>query len=319
MQNIERYFGYKVVLTDKLDPARVSVLKEKAELIMALNAFSEDDFVVYFHQLTLMPNDDHFSNNFQLEEKIKRLDLSFSVNKKQIKNGKIKLYNFLIKDNAEPSNYKEFGHAHSINYMIQGSALKGRYGFRNEIVTFVHKELRRDHRKLKVSMACQPTDFFREQLTNQKDMHLTQLDFKLESKHVHLLKAKTNYSAIPKHKGDMIVNNTYINNGQAGAMGENAKTDNSTFNQQVNSGLDLNEMVSALGKLRQAMKATAEDNNIEQDKALSAITFAEDAAKEGDEAKTLEYLKKGGKWAFEVSEKVGTTVLSAYLKATLGL
>lgn len=319
MQNIERYFGYKVVLTDKLDPARVSVLKEKAELIMALNAFSEDDFVVYFHQLTLMPNDKHFSSNFQLEEKIKRLDLSFSVNKKQVKNGKIKLYNFLLKDNKEPSNYREYGHAHSINYMIQGSALKDRYGFRNEIVTFVHKELRSDHRKLKVSMACQPTDFFKEQLTNQKDTHLTQLDFKLESKHVYLLKAKKNESKIPEHKGDMTVNNTFINNGQAGSMGENATTNNSTFNQQVNSGLNLDEMVGALAKLRQAMKATAEDDNIEQDKALSAITLAEDAAKEGDEKRTLEYLRKGGKWALEVSEKVGTTILTAYLKATLGL
>lgn len=319
MQNIERYFGYKVVLTDELDPVRVAILQEKADYIKEMQSYSDDEFVVYFHQLSLMPNDEHFSSSFQLEEKIKRLDLSFSVNPKQVRNGKIKLYNYLLKSD-EPSNYKEIAHAHQISYMIQGSALKNRYGFRNEIVTFVNKKLRKDHRKLKVSVQCRPTEHFKEYLTNKKDMHLTQIDFKLDSREVSLLKGTNGNKKEPKEKGvKNVTNNTYINNGVAGAMGETASSTNSTLNQQVNSGANLGEIVSALEKLKKAMKATIDDSDEEQEKSLSVITLAHNEAKQGNEKEALGFLKKGGKWAFEVSEKIGTQVLSAYIKTELGL
>ncbi|EKO3774675.1 hypothetical protein [Vibrio metschnikovii] len=318
MQNVERYFGYKVVLTDQLDPVRLAVLKEKAEYIMEMNSFTENEFVVYFHQLSLIPVEEHFSNSFNLEEKIKRLDLSFAVNPKQVRNGKIKLYNYLLKRSGDPSNFREISHAHAINYMIQGVALKEMHGFRNEIVTFVNKTLRKDHRKLKVSLSCRPTDHFKDYLTNQQDIHLTQIDYKLDSKSVRLLKGKRKNKELAKSVGVINVNN-YTNNGVVGQMGQEVSAVSSTFNQQMNSGNNLSDFLDALNKLKNEMKVCISEGDEEQEESLSAITLALGQAKQGNETQAIEYIKKSGKWALGISEKIGTTILSAYIKSELGL
>ncbi|WP_305965862.1 hypothetical protein [Marinobacter salsuginis] len=320
MQNIEKYFGYRVILTDELDPARVEVLKEKAERIRALNDFSEDEYVVYFHQMTLLPLSDHFAADLTIEKKIHRLDLNFAVNQKQVRNGKIKLFNFLL-DEDYSREIKQISHAHAINYMLQGSALENKYGFRNEIVTFVDKTLRKDHRKLKVSVTCRPTDEFKKVIHKEVDSHLTQIDFKLESRNVKLLDRKVRKKHIIENKeGDVIVSKTtYINSGQVGAQGDNATSSRSTFNQQVISSADMVALLAELPKLRAALKAVAEPDNREQDKVIGTISMAEEAAEKGDQEGVMKYLKSSGKWALETSEKIGTAVLTAYIKDGLGI
>ena len=319
MQNIEKFFGYKVLLTDELDPARIEVLKEKAEKIRALNDFSEEEYVVYFHQMSLVALDDHFSSHLVIEEKVQRLDLNFSVNPKQVKNGKIKLYNFLM-DAPAMRGVREMRHSHAINYMLQGEALANKYGFRNEIVTFVAKNLRQDHRKLKVSVTCRPTEEYKRLIHKNVESHLTQIDFKLKSKNIKLLSKEIKKNeCIKEDGGERIVNNIYTNNGQVGAQGDNASTTHSTFNQQVNSNIDLAEVKSELTRLRTALKAIADDDNPDQDKAIGAITMAVEAADEGNQDKVIKYLKSSGEWALKTSEKIGTSILTAYMKATMGI
>jgi len=318
MQNIQRYFGYEVCLMDELDPVRLSVLKEKAEKIRALHDFSEQNYNVYFHQLSLIPDTRHFSSYLSIEEKILKLDLTFSVNQKQVKNRKIKLFNFLL-DSEYTKDVKKFFTADLISYALTGSMLKNEYGFRNEIVTFVAKSLRKDHRKLKVSVSCQPTELMRGILTKKIDAHLTQVDFRLDGKNVSLLYKKVSNSFTQlEHKG-YIVMNKYINHGQVVAQGENALGIGNTLNQQQAIPLaEMQQLRAELILLRKQLKAMADTENVLHDMTLGEIASAQVAIENNDSNTAIEHLKKCGQWALETSQIIGTTLLTTYLQGYMG-
>jgi hypothetical protein len=108
--------------------------------------------------------------------------------------------------------------------------------------------------------------------------------------------------------------------GQVGAQGPGAQAHNMTFQQVWNQGqgdIDLPHLAADLVKLRSAMKAEA--TLPEHDTAVGAVAAAETAAKQGDGPTVIQHLKSAGKWALDTATKIGTTVASAALKASLGL
>jgi len=46
---------------------------------------------------------------------------------------------------------------------------------------------------------------------------------------------------------------------------------------------------------------------------------AEDAARNGNKNKVCNHLKSTGKWAFETTTKIGTSVAAAAIKTSMGL
>jgi hypothetical protein len=108
--------------------------------------------------------------------------------------------------------------------------------------------------------------------------------------------------------------------GTAFAVGPYAKAQDITFIQiwnQVEKTIDLTRLVEELGLLRQEMKMKATEQ--EHDIAVGAVAIAEQAAKAGNGPKALESLKSAGKWALELSEKIGIGVATAAIKTALGL
>ena len=108
--------------------------------------------------------------------------------------------------------------------------------------------------------------------------------------------------------------------GQAGAVGPGAHAHDIIFNQvwnQLSREIDIANLTEELTVLRKAMKKDAE--TLEHDTAVGEIAVAETAAKANDGPKALEHLKKAGKWAFGVAEKIGTTLAAEALKKALGL
>ena len=55
------------------------------------------------------------------------------------------------------------------------------------------------------------------------------------------------------------------------------------------------------------------------DVAIGEVAAAQTAAAEGNGAKALEHLRNAGRWALDVSTKVGIGVATAALKTALGL
>jgi hypothetical protein len=108
--------------------------------------------------------------------------------------------------------------------------------------------------------------------------------------------------------------------GQAGAMGPNSRANHMTFQQiwnQVQGSVELPQLASELERLQSALRSEAKEP--EHEIAIGAVAAAEAAAKRGNGAKTLEYLKKAGSWAFDVATKIGTDMAAAALKSSMGV
>jgi hypothetical protein len=91
-----------------------------------------------------------------------------------------------------------------------------------------------------------------------------------------------------------------------------------TFNQiwnEIKESVDLPKLVAELATLREQMKKEAV--TVEHDAAVGDISKAEQAAKAGDGAKAVEYLKSAGRWAFDNATKIGTTLAAEVLKKSL--
>ena len=111
----------------------------------------------------------------------------------------------------------------------------------------------------------------------------------------------------------------YEISGQAGAVGRYAHAHDININQLVKivSEIDLPKLADELSKLRREMGNTADTP--EHHLSTGEIAAAEIAAKNAKGPQALEHLKKAGKWAFEVAEKIGTPLASSALKSALGL
>jgi hypothetical protein len=103
--------------------------------------------------------------------------------------------------------------------------------------------------------------------------------------------------------------------GQVGAVGPDAHVHGNTF-QQIQGGLDLPRLAEELARLRTVMEDQAAGKP-EQDKALDAMVAAEKAAIQGDGLAVLKHLKRAGRWALDVAEKIGVAVAVEALKRAM--
>lgn len=81
---------------------------------------------------------------------------------------------------------------------------------------------------------------------------------------------------------------------------------------QTNEGFDLQVLAKELEKLREKLLQEAKEP--EQVIMASEVAQAEIAAKEGDESKTFEHLKKAGTWVMEVAKSIGVPLAIEALK-----
>lgn len=179
MQNMEKYFGFRVDIDDELDPVRIEALHDAAEKVIATYGFNPEEYFVYFHQLSIEPEENHFGINGGLCNRLKRIELGFSVNLKQRRLRRIKLFNFLL-DMKSNDQIKRTGGVDEIRYYLPCEYIANNLGFRNEIVTFISKDVRIDHRKIKVSVVAYPTDAYAQQLKTNPGSRLTKLDYKFQ-------------------------------------------------------------------------------------------------------------------------------------------
>jgi len=113
---------------------------------------------------------------------------------------------------------------------------------------------------------------------------------------------------------------TYINKGQAGAMGDGARSDNNTFIQGAAAleGIDLKALATELARLRASLKKDSEAHE-DADEVISEVAKAEKAAKVGDAASVMSALKGAGSWALETATKIGVTVAAKAIEKSIGM
>lgn len=84
---------------------------------------------------------------------------------------------------------------------------------------------------------------------------------------------------------------------------------------QTNEGFDMPALAKELETLRIALLQEASEP--EQIVMASEVAHAEKAAKEGDESKTLEHLKKAGDWVLEIAIRIGVPLASEAFKKAM--
>jgi hypothetical protein len=180
LQTLVRYFGFRVELTEELDPARLEVLRAEASRIISLEDYKQDpdQFFVYFHQLGIILNETHFAHTTRFEARVESVRLTFERNQKQHRNREIRFYNFLL-DDMEPPGIRCIPFDDMVIYEIDGRYLAEKGAFRNHLITFVSKTLRRDFRKIKVSVQVYPTALYDARL-RKKGSKVTRLDLRYD-------------------------------------------------------------------------------------------------------------------------------------------
>lgn len=318
MQNMERYFGFEISVLDELDPVRVEVLRNRAEKIVAQHDFNLDEYFVYFHHASLRrTKEEHFGLDGGVAARLKKLELTFGINEKQQRTKGIKIFNYLL-DEDSPSAIKWSGDVESVTFHISGDYLAEHLGFRNELITFISRKVKKRHRKLKISVVAYPTEEFSRHITNRNtDRHLTQLDYHFKAPPVILRSPRFRNALLSNQshqKGDTIMGdqNNFSGPTQAAAVGSQA-TATGTTNQQVNlNSLDTRALQEQLAQLQKALEARA--STPEQKAEVAAIAQAQIAAAKGDKGGVLSQLEKVGKWTLVAAKEVGVGLVVEVLK-----
>lgn len=121
-------------------------------------------------------------------------------------------------------------------------------------------------------------------------------------------------------------NYTIYGHVQAGAFGNEAQAGDVNFkNSGIGEGNDLATLFADLSKLRAELKHLSkevEGDEVEEakyDKAIGLVTFAQEALKNNDQSKALEYLKQTGRWVLDIAEKIGVGVAVGVIKRAIGM
>lgn len=112
----------------------------------------------------------------------------------------------------------------------------------------------------------------------------------------------------------------YVNEGGVvGAMGDNARADQSTFTQNVGVEFSSDEMAKLVDELERLKAALVSEGSTNSLSAAAAISEAKDSAASQNSSALVTSLKKAGKWAFDVATKIGVAAAAAAIKKAAGL
>ena len=83
MQNMKKYFGFEVKVSNFLHPEDFSIIKDRLVSFANSEGLDLDQYRVYLHQLVILANESHFGLGGGLPARVENVLLKFSVNYKQ--------------------------------------------------------------------------------------------------------------------------------------------------------------------------------------------------------------------------------------------
>lgn len=299
MQNMERFFGFKVRINSDLDPEDEAILRARATEIVDVEKIDLSEYYVYLHQLVIKAKEDHFNIAGGLSQRIKKLNIEFHVNEKQRRNNDIRFMNHIIKTGV-PEEVRPYFQPDWIGYDIPVGYFAKTSWFQNAIIAFVRKEMRSSHKKIKVIVTTEPTSSFEAILQSKRSVDAaTQLDLRFEGSVQLKLPLEGNTSMSDDSKSSSMIFNNY---GTVGAFGTNASANDFVQNSAVlNEFGALANHARSVGQLEEAEK----------------IEAAIDAMKQKKTMKAIEYLKKFGGWTLETANKLGMVAASEAIKSAI--
>jgi hypothetical protein len=163
MQKLQTYFGVRVVLTPDLDPIRLDAVQDRVQIIRQRYDYNVDEYHLYLHTLRIWAEDSHFGVAGGLSQRLKCLGITFSVNPKQQSEKEIKFLNDEAV-NRLPPGVTLAAHPYEVTFSLDGRFFDEQQAFNNELIAFVRKTVKPNHRKIRAAVWAEPTPLFAERL-----------------------------------------------------------------------------------------------------------------------------------------------------------
>ena len=315
MQNMEKYFGFRVRVSDFLEPEDYNVVKNKIAAILAQHAEATTQYRVYLHQLVLEARPTQFGITGGLSARVNNVRLCLSINKKQRRTGDIKFMNYRFERelNEQVSHHYL---AHEILYTISPKYFEEHGYFQNTLVTLVRIGMREQHKKIKVRVSVDPTSELVERLNRKEQVDsetMLDIDFRKarEFNRQTKLFIHPEEPAMSKEEGAAPRVSIKAKNIGAVVTDPNAST---TVN-IANSDVAIDHL---LHELRVVAKSLHDDppNGVEPEDIEIVDSVIADAP---NDRGSFGKLITAGKWLGKRADKLGMTLLTEYLKQQAGL
>lgn len=279
------------------------MFKVRALEALDLEKMLPEDFFVYFHQLSILAEEEHFGVGGGLSGRVKEITATFNVNKKQRESKKIRFINHVYTPEVSEDITPWYDDA-EVGYIIPSSYFKGKLFFSSALITFVSKELRRvEHRKIKATISARPTPNFAPVLKTQRSQtSSTSLDINFK-KSIQLSLPVDQEAWQPMSEEERMFSQS-LSIGTVNVHGAASFGSGDINLRDLN--LDLRRLLHQLASDGEASAEQTAD--LEQ-----ALEHLES----GDEKSFKEKMKSVAMWIGKKAENVGLSALDAYIKSQI--
>lgn len=329
MTNIERFFGLAIKVSDDVEPARLAILQERAQFILSQLEYDPSDYTVYYHQLHWRARPNHFGLGPNLADRIRKICLAFDVNQKQRRTGAIKLFNHMVEQDLPPGIIRE-SDSEQVHFFVEERYFSDRREFRSELITLIHKRVRRDHRKIKLTVTVEPTEGLSRKLHDHAKDRVTRLDLmfirrleqgslrvakrELESRRLRSHRRQSTETQIgsPEMTGEGKFTNQFNFHGPTNVVSANT-AQNFTQTASLASLLSDASLRSQLMRDIEIVRTQARvEGRAEAD--LEALSEASQAVSDSDEPRMIQAMRKTGAWLLDLGTRVGAGMLVEVLR-----
>ncbi|MCG8039094.1 MAG: hypothetical protein JAZ19_18895 [Candidatus Thiodiazotropha taylori] len=321
MQNMQRYFGFKVMVSDFLEPTDYQLIRNKLSELIDCGKIDVEKYKIYLHQLVLAASTTHFGVSGGIEKRVSNIFLKFCINQKQRRRGDIQFVNHIFSKELREDN-RHFYLPYEIGYTIPPNFFAEREWFQNVLVTLVRTGLREDYKKIKVKVSAEPAEGYLESIyRKEKANSETRLDLKFNkvvefNRQTRLfIDHQSNANPEERHMKDpKEPTSTTINVSGGSVTGLNVNSPGAIqLNTTTISGNEeiLRHFLQELRTLLTDEVASAPEKDI------GVIEGVIAEAPKNPQA--IERLKTTGKWFGKSAEKIGLSLLTSYLKGELNL
>lgn len=323
MQNMEKYFGFRVRVSDFLEPEDYEVIKEKVAYILAREPNEETQYRVYMHQMVLDAKPTQFGVSGGLSGRVKNVYLRFSINPKQRTTGDIKFMNYRFEKELHES-VAHYYLPYEIGYTLQPSYFTDeREYFQNTLITLVRIGMREQHKKINIRVSVEPSAQLFEKLvrSEQADTETKiNLDFKKAREFNRQTRLFLNTQEVQMSKSkpqnpDASAARTVFNVDRVGTIITDASGPISGFTNFNENPVVLDHLLHELRLLSRSIREEPPKGVGKDELAIVDVVVSEASADKG----ALKSLTQAGKWLGTRAEKIGLSLITEYLKQQAGL
>lgn len=312
VSNIEKYYGFRFKIEKSIDPIAEESVRLEAKSVFDGSNMDMKDYLIYFHSLIIIADKEHFGFDGGLSSRAEEINIHYLVNPKQVKSGAIKFLNYRFEGPDEDKIVHKYSNSEMIGFNVDASYFDRNPQFLTYIITYIRKDLREAHRKIKISVSARPTQGYRGVISQENLIRDTKADLKydrpiqLRLPLIDTQQRSDTVSDDESNKSSPAVN-FY---GTVGTVNANSGGQNISVNDVKISDIEKD--------LRQLSGYLASKEKVDEE-SLQIVDDAITASKDGSEEGLSSAIKKGGEKLLDHTEKIGARMLELYIKSQLGL